>query len=1719
MKFLKPLFIVTLTILFTQNIFAQIVEISEARQIAEKVFSEILSVSPKSVQITNNTYTKSINSEPVVYVFNETNGGFVIISAERKSIPVLAYSNTGSIDSNENNWNPEFAYWMTLYFDQIEDIRQHDLSSSTRAITEWSKIDNNENLGFSSTKDVPTLMSTTWSQGCGYNALCPVDAAGPCGRVYTGCVATAMAQVIRHIEHPVNGVGDKCYTHWSYGELCADFAAATYDYSTMTNSSGNAEVAELIYHCGVAVNMNYSPTGSGAYSSRVLTAYRAYFDLTNCVLISRNSFDNADWDRILRNEIDNNRPFYYSGSGSGGHAFVFDGYQNTDYFHVNWGWGGSYDGYFYCDDLTPGSHNYTNSQTAIIGTIPTSLFTGLDVSGSTNLACASVIGGDISTGTNYVNYYKNTYPTAVGKELVYDFTTTLPGRIRVKIINNIGGDVNVFLLSHAHQDSLIAYSTNGLIVDDTEPSTYYIAVEGINGVEPSFDIEVICPTIDAELIIETASISPGYVESNLANVVFSSSVKNIGNTIAGANVIEYFISDDMIYDDGVDTYIGQDIVPELDLSETCNIETILTMPAGLTAGTKYIVFNVDRADIIVEQDEENIYFKWVQVPIAGILDCSSSVSLTDGVWYYGNTETDGINNVQDYSSGSGLTAPEVIHSFISPYSGLAKLTFTEKQIGQMLAMVLPICNEHTHLASTWFNQPFDTITFEEFYINAGIEYFVVVDGEMPDQGDYGLLIELPDECPSIEVSVAGSTQLCDGDLFPNMWTQWGYSNYQWYKDGTMIDGASFANYLPTEVGSYHVEIIENSCTGASAPVVYSVSSRPDTAQIVSAGPTEFCDGESVVLSLSNTVSFPLQWIRDDEDIAGETANSYLATEPGKYQLVTTNGSCSVKSIDFIDVYVNSLPVDIGEEISIPSDTIEFHYSFDEDNRDEINNYDFWCWDFLPTNDKDDNFWQARDFTSEDYFGESGHYYDMPDEFTLSLWFNTTTIEGGLIANFTDNSWGPTYQEAVIYISDDGKLHYYMSNGGTPAELSSTASYNDGNWHHVLITHDFGMLMEIDGGAEFEQISTAVSHESFSGTWVFAGQTLPADISTMPTSAFFDGKMDELICLNESKYLLRNFSDAAPILDISVIGATEYCDNGLVYFNIENSEYGIEYKVWNNTASAWHLTPGTGTGGDISVGGQVITETTEFLFYAINPTTLCETLLDTSITVSVYPSLPPTISISSDGIEPICAGSTINFTATIGDAGAIPIIDWYYNGVAQSVNSENFSFNGFTDTDTVFAIVWTDYMCPSQDSTISDSIIHTITPTLTPTVSIAHTPMGPICANETLTFVAVPVNCGPSPIYQWYCNGIPVGTNSNIYSDSDFANNDEIYVIVTSDYVCPTVPTAESNHLFTTISIPPQANMLITGGNCIGEEVCMTYTGETAELDHVDWEVIDGGPSTFFNGMGTHCYTPTTSNLEIICTAYNAMGCYDTVMFVNSLLGPPVDINIFDTIYRCSGTLAYANAPVGYDSYLWSNDSTNAEMSTTIAGLYYVTVSNSFGCSDIDSIQIIDYPNNSFNLVSDTSICDDQEITLEINNSFTYDSYYWSDGNTNTWSTEQISIGFMGNNPQFIFVETTDEHCTYSDTIYVHFDDCTYANLVDVHRFDIYPNPAKSFVVFESDIDIYEITIYDVTGKIIYADKPMLNKFIVDVNDWAEAIYYINITTSLGDVLKTRFVKI
>ena len=384
-------------VFFSLNISADPIDENTALKVANNFYTVRLkkAVSNFTLAYKCSSQAKSTNKNAQLdekiyyYVFNAGDNGFIIISGDDNTYPVLGYSSSSSFDENKRATN--FVKWMENYKQQIRFVIENKIPASEEIKAEWNNILKGGHID-KNTKAVSALLTTKWSQSPYVNEQCPYDDDAGVGNGYhavSGCPATAMAQIMKYWEYPTQGKGFHSYNHDKYGTLSANFASTTYDWASMPNevNSANNAVATLMYHCGVGVEMNYGPLSSGSYVILAYTqspeqcseyAYKTYFDYDAETIegLMRENYTDDAWKQMLKDDLDAGRPIQYAGFGQGGHTFVCDGYDG-DYFHMNWGWGGYADGLFLLDALNPGSGGtgsgagtYNNGQQAIFGLKP-----------------------------------------------------------------------------------------------------------------------------------------------------------------------------------------------------------------------------------------------------------------------------------------------------------------------------------------------------------------------------------------------------------------------------------------------------------------------------------------------------------------------------------------------------------------------------------------------------------------------------------------------------------------------------------------------------------------------------------------------------------------------------------------------------------------------------------------------------------------------------------------------------------------------------------------------------------------------------------------------------------------------------------------------------------------------------------------------------------------------------------------------------------------------------------------------------------------------------------------------------------------------------------------------------------------------------------------------------------------------------------------------------
>ena len=317
---------------------------------------------------------KSAGEESVYYyVFNDKDGsGYVIVAGDDVCTPIIGYSKTGTYD--KDNLPPSFAAWMDGVCQSIDYALENNLEASAKTQEKWQTyLQGNATMA----TIVAPLIQTKWNQGSPYNSECPQNRSGE--YTLTGCVATAMAQLMYYHKCPQQqGVGymPSYRTDLNYTVPAINFATSQYNWNdmTLTYHAGSSEaskkaVATLMLHCGASAWTDYGTSGQNGSSATMwdaAVALRDNFRYDASIKIEdRAYYETEEWKNIIKRELDNRRPIFYSGLNSrrGGHAFIIDGYNSADYFHFNWGWGGYNDDYFAIDGQ---EYNVENEMTVNI---------------------------------------------------------------------------------------------------------------------------------------------------------------------------------------------------------------------------------------------------------------------------------------------------------------------------------------------------------------------------------------------------------------------------------------------------------------------------------------------------------------------------------------------------------------------------------------------------------------------------------------------------------------------------------------------------------------------------------------------------------------------------------------------------------------------------------------------------------------------------------------------------------------------------------------------------------------------------------------------------------------------------------------------------------------------------------------------------------------------------------------------------------------------------------------------------------------------------------------------------------------------------------------------------------------------------------------------------------------------------------------------------------
>ena len=541
-KWLSPKTIVGIVILlllqtFMANVFAGERTKEEMRMAALNALSNSNKARGKMVTAKTSDLREYVAMEKLSVIGSE-DLGFAVVTSDDRFDEVIGYSTTKFSDDMPCG----FKWWMETAEKVMENTKGKPATSRSKIRSKAAK------------SSVEPLMTTKWGQNNPFNALLKYKIGNTNYTFLTGCVATAMAQVMKYHRYPEKSTGSIEYVVENYWAKMSHEFDATYDYDNMLDEYnyqiyGSLDVkakavATLMQDCGMAVKMNYGTKGSGAYSKDIpigLKTYFAYSEETE--RYQRKDYTRTEWMQMIYNEFSAGRPIIYTGvdktdpdpQNHSGHAFVLHGYNSSGLVYVNWGWKGYLDGYFDIDLLNPDPDTYSSDQDmvfAIPGNSQTIVY-------SYNLSIITDGNGSVSYNDNTIRNNVKKYSIDEGGSATLTITPDYGYQIKSVTVNDI--DVTSQVYNNQYTINNITQNTTVNVVFEALPvATYNFTISASGNGSVSYNSNSVRDDISTFTIEEgksaTLSITPdnGYAIKSVTinNYDVTSQVYNNSYTIS-----------------------------------------------------------------------------------------------------------------------------------------------------------------------------------------------------------------------------------------------------------------------------------------------------------------------------------------------------------------------------------------------------------------------------------------------------------------------------------------------------------------------------------------------------------------------------------------------------------------------------------------------------------------------------------------------------------------------------------------------------------------------------------------------------------------------------------------------------------------------------------------------------------------------------------------------------------------------------------------------------------------------------------------------------------------------------------------------------------------------------------------------------------------------------------------------------------------------------------
>ena len=549
--------------------------------------------------------------------------------------------------------------------------------------------------------------------------------------------------------------------------------------------------------------------------------------------------------------------------------------------------------------------------------------------------------------------------------------------------------------------------------------------------------------------------------------------------------------------------------------------------------------------------------------------------------------------------------------------------------------------------------------------------------------------------------------------------------------------------------------------------------------------------------------------------------------------------------------------------------------------------------------------------------------------------NSTFANNGTIA--------PGLSPGIVTINNQ---QLFSANSTLSIEIAGSGGAGQPTGHDQLQRNS---NLTLNGGLTITETGTVPSGDytiisltsgTISGT--FSSTNLPANYTIIYNSNNVVARKGQAVCV--------------PAVSIVASPGNTICAGANVTFTATPTQGGTtpsyQWKLNNNNVGT---NSNTYSNNSLAHNDQVSVVMTSTATCA-NPTTTTSNI----ITMTVNATVTPLVSIAANPGTTICAGTNVTFTATPTHGGTTPSYQWKLNNNNVGTNSNTYSNNSLAQNDQVSVVMTSSLACASPTTATSNIITMTVSATVAPSVSISANPGSIVCAGTNVTFTATPIGGGATPSYQWKVNGNNVGTNSNTYSNSTFANEDEVSVVMTSSLDCASPTTATSGNILMKITptVAPSVSISANPGNTICGGTNVTFTAiatNSGSTPSYQWKLNN-------NNVGTNSNTYSNNALsngdQVSVVITSSLACADPLSATSNAIvmsispgGVNATISVIGNRNRCPLTLQ-AN-PGGAVTYQWYKDgieivgATERRYVANSNGSYSVLVTRN-GCSDMSS---------------------------------------------------------------------------------------------------------------------------------------------------------------------------